>query len=114
MPAEAAAERAGRLSLHGLSRSAWARHGSTGPAAYEVAEPGFKFSMNDISAAVGIHQLGRLDGWIERRAELADHYDEALRDLPLALPPRPPAHARHAHHLYIVRLDETRRRPRGG
>ena len=61
--------------------------------------------MNDISAAVGIHQLGRLDGWIERRAELADLYDEALRDLPLELPPRPPAHARHAHHLYIVRLD---------
>ena len=62
--------------------------------------------MNDISAAVGIHQLGRLDGWIERRAELADRYDEALRDLPLELPPRPPAHARHAHHLYIVRLHE--------
>ena len=64
VPADAAAERAGRLSLHGLSRSAWARHGSTGPAAYEVAEPGFKFSMNDISAAVGIHQLApprRLD-----------------------------------------------------
>ena len=102
-------ERAERLALHGLSRSAWARHGATGPAAYEVAEPGFKFSMNDISAAVGIHQLRRLDGWIERRAELADLYDEALRDLPLELPPRPPAHARHAHHLYIVRLHEERR-----
>jgi dTDP-4-amino-4,6-dideoxygalactose transaminase len=101
---EAVAQRAERLALHGLSRSAWSRHGATGPAAYEVAEPGFKFSMNDISAAVGIHQLGRLDGWIDRRAELADLYDEALRGLPLALPPRPPAHARHAHHLYIVRL----------
>ena len=111
VPAEAAAERAGRLSLHGLSRSAWARHGAIGPGAYEVAEPGFKFSMNDISAAVGIHQLGRLDGWIARRAELADHYDEALRGLPLELPPRPPAHARHAHHLYIVRL-RVRHRPR--
>ena len=107
VPADAAAERAGRLSLHGLSRSAWARHGTTGPAAYEVTEPGFKFSMNDISAAVGIHQLGRLDGWIARRAELADLYDQALRELPLELPPRPPAHARHAHHLYIVRLESA-------
>jgi dTDP-4-amino-4,6-dideoxygalactose transaminase len=104
VPADAAAERAGRLSLHGLSRSAWARHGSAGPASYEVAEPGFKFSMHDISAAVGIHQLGRLDGWIARRAEIADRYDQALADLPLDLPPRPPAHARHAHHLYIVRV----------
>jgi dTDP-4-amino-4,6-dideoxygalactose transaminase len=104
VPAGAAAERVGRLSLHGLSRSAWARHGSAGPAAYEVAEPGFKFSMNDVAAAVGIHQLARLDGWIARRAELADLYDQALGELPLDLPPRPPAHARHAHHLYIVRL----------
>lgn len=111
---EASAQRAERLALHGLSRSAWSRHGASGPAAYEVAEPGFKFSMNDISAAVGIHQLGRLDGWIERRAELAGLYDEALRDLPLQLPPRPPAHARHAHHLYIVRFDDDRRVDRDG
>ena len=106
---EAAARRTERLALHGLSRSAWSRHGASGPAAYEVVEPGFKFSMNDISAAVGIHQLRRLDGWIERRAELADLYDDALRELPLELPPRPPAHARHAHHLYVVRLHEERR-----
>ena len=39
---EGMAQRAERLSLHGLSRSAWARHGATGPAAYEVAEPGLQ------------------------------------------------------------------------
>ena len=113
-PDEGMAQRAERLALHGLSRSAWSRHGASGPAAYEVVEPGFKFSMNDISAAVGIHQLGRLDPWIERRRELADLYDEALSGLPLALPPRPPAHARHAHHLYIVRLDDDRGVDRDG
>ena len=111
---ESTAQRAGRLALHGLSRSAWSRHGASGPAAYEVDEPGFKFSMNDISAAVGIHQLGRLDGWIERRAELADLYDQALSELPLELPPRPPVHARHAHHLYIVRLRDDLQVDRDG
>jgi dTDP-4-amino-4,6-dideoxygalactose transaminase len=60
--------------------------------------------MNDVAAAVGIHQLTRLDAWIERRRELADAYDSCLADLPLELPPRPPAHARHAHHLYMVRV----------
>ena len=70
--------------------------------------------MNDISAAVGIHQLGRLDGWIERRAELADFYDEALHELPVELPPRPPVHARHAHHLYIVRLRDDLQVDRDG
>ncbi len=109
-----AAERATRLSLHGLTRSAWSRHATTGPAAYEVPEPGFKFAMHDIAAAVGIHQLGRLDGWIERRAELADAYDEALvrLDLPLELPARPPAHSRHAHHLYTVRVRSDARMSR--
>ena len=102
------AERVRRLSLHGLDRSAWARHESESPAAYDVPEPGFKLAMTDVAAAVGIHQLARLDGWIERRAMLADAYDARLAELPLALSPRPPEHSRHAHHLYMVSvLDEA-------
>jgi dTDP-4-amino-4,6-dideoxygalactose transaminase len=105
----AQAERVGRLALHGLSRSAWARHDTARPAAYEVVEPGFKYAMHDVAAAVGIHQLARLDGWIGARAALADAYDELLEHLPLELPPRPPAHARHAHHLYVVRVRDDAR-----
>jgi dTDP-4-amino-4,6-dideoxygalactose transaminase len=106
------AERVQRLSLHGLSRSAWSRHDTRVPAGYELEEPGYKCAMTDVSAAVGIHQLTRLDGWIERRERLADAYDERLADLPLELPPRPPAHARHAHHLYMVRLRDDAPRSR--
>jgi dTDP-4-amino-4,6-dideoxygalactose transaminase len=101
---ETDAERVQRLSLHGLSRSAWSRHETSGPADYDVLEPGFKCAMNDIAGAVGIHQLTRLDDWIDQRRRIADAYDERLADLPLELPPRPPEHARHAHHLYLVRL----------
>jgi dTDP-4-amino-4,6-dideoxygalactose transaminase len=104
------AERVEHLALHGLSRSAWSRHDSRGPADYDITEPGFKCGMHDVSAAVGIHQLTRLEGWIEARRQLADLYDECLAGLPLSLPPRPPAHSRHAHHLYAVRvLDEAPR-----
>jgi dTDP-4-amino-4,6-dideoxygalactose transaminase len=103
---EKLAERVERLAMHGLTRSSWARHGHSAPAAYDVPEPGFKFAMHDIAAAVGIHQLGRLDGWIERRRELADVYDARLEGLPLELPPRPQNGARHAHHLYMVRLTD--------
>ena len=98
------AERVERLALHGLTRSSWARHGDVAPGDYDVPEPGYKFAMHDISAAVGIHQLGRLDGWIARRRELAELYDSRLEGLPLELLPPVPGHAQHAHHLYIVRL----------
>jgi dTDP-4-amino-4,6-dideoxygalactose transaminase len=101
---ERVAERVERLSLHGLTRSSWARHGGSAPGAYDVPEPGFKFAMHDVSAAVGIHQLQRLDSWIARRRELADAYDARLAGLPLELPARAPEHARHAHHVYTVRL----------
>ncbi len=103
---ECVAERVERLSLHGITRSSWARHGDAAPAAYDVPEPGYKFAMHDVAAAAGIHQLGRLDDWIERRRRLAGLYDERLAELPLDLPLRPPLHARHAHHLYIVQLTD--------
>ena len=99
------AERVQRLSLHGLSQSAWDRHGTTGPSHYDVLEPGFKYAMNDVSAAIGIHQLQRLDDWIDRREELSQAYDEQLAHLPLTLPAPAPAGARHARHLYPVLVD---------
>src|SRR3954447_20716829 len=99
---EKEAERVRRLSLHGLSHSSWSRHGTPDPAGYDVLEPGFKCAMHDVAAAVGLHQLGRLDESIARRHELAAAYDERLADLPVALEPPVPGHARHAHHLYAV------------
>ncbi len=109
VPDGVTAGRIEQLSRHGLSRSSWNRHGASGPDAYDVVEPGFKCAMHDISAAVGMHQIERLDEWIDRRSEISAAYDEALADLPLATPPPVPDHARHAHHLYPVRLlDEAR------
>jgi dTDP-4-amino-4,6-dideoxygalactose transaminase len=98
------AERVERLRLQGLSRSAWARHATGGPAAYDLEEPGFKLTMTDVSAAIGIHQLSKLDAVLDRREQLAHRYDEALADLPLELEPPPPAGVRHGRHLYAVRM----------
>jgi dTDP-4-amino-4,6-dideoxygalactose transaminase len=98
------AERVDRLRVQGLSRSAWSRHGSASPADYELDEPGFKLTMTDVAAAIGIHQLAKLDGFIDRREELAQRYDDLLADLPLELEPPPPPGARHGRHLYAVRL----------
>ncbi len=94
-----------RLAVQGLTRSSWARHGHAGPADYDVPEPGFKLRMNDVSAAIGVHQLARLEGgWLARREELARRYDRLLAGLPLELTPPLPGHARHGRHLYTVKV----------
>jgi dTDP-4-amino-4,6-dideoxygalactose transaminase len=91
-----------RLALHGLSLGAWQRFSDAGYRHYEVVEPGFKFNMTDVQAALGLHQLPRLDDWIERRTALAGRYDELLAGLPLELPPPAAEGTRHSWHLYPV------------
>jgi dTDP-4-amino-4,6-dideoxygalactose transaminase len=98
------AERVERLALHGLSAGAWQRFTDRGFRHYEAVEPGFKYNMTDVQAALGLIQLPQLDGWIERRRELWERYDELLDGLPLDTPPPPRPHTRHARHLYQVRL----------
>jgi dTDP-4-amino-4,6-dideoxygalactose transaminase len=101
----AVAERVEHLALHGLSVGAWQRFSDTGFKHYEVEEPGFKFNMTDVQAALGLHQLPQLDEWINRRAELWEVYDQRLSDLPLELPPAvDPAVMRHSRHLYTVQV----------
>ena len=100
------ADRVERLALHGLSVGAWQRFSDSGFKHYEVEEPGFKFNMTDMQAALGIHQLPQLDAWIDRRAELWARYDELLADLPLELPLGPAPDTRHARHLYQIVLTD--------
>jgi dTDP-4-amino-4,6-dideoxygalactose transaminase len=93
-----------RLALHGLSLGAWQRFSDAGFKHYEVDRPGYKYNMTDVQAALGLHQLPRLDEWIDRRAELWERYDALLEGLPLATPPPPAPDTRHARHLYQVLL----------
>jgi dTDP-4-amino-4,6-dideoxygalactose transaminase len=108
------AARVERLALHGLSLGAWARFSDEGFRHYEVVEPGFKYNMTDIEAAIGLHQLPRLDAWINRRRELWERYDELLADLPVETPSPAAEGTRHARHLYQVLLDPEARLTRDG
>jgi dTDP-4-amino-4,6-dideoxygalactose transaminase len=97
-------ESARMLALHGMSRDAWSRYGEHGSWHYDVVAHGFKYNLSDIQAAIGIHQLRKLDQFIATRAEYADRYQRILGDLDTVdLPPDNPRH-RHAWHLYILRL----------
>jgi len=98
-------------SRQGMTRPSWERHEDDTPGLYDVVEPGFKFAMHDIAAAIGIHQLRRIETRIERHLELARLYDEALSDVPVRCLPGVPEHARHAMHVYAVLIPggQTRR-----
>ncbi|MDA8430355.1 MAG: DegT/DnrJ/EryC1/StrS aminotransferase family protein [Geobacteraceae bacterium] len=99
------AARCRTMRLHGISRDAFDRYTSTKPGwFYEVVAPGFKYNMTDIAAALGIQQLKKAQLFQARRAEMATCYDEALRGLPVTLPPHAPAGDSHAWHLYVLRL----------
>jgi dTDP-4-amino-4,6-dideoxygalactose transaminase len=96
------------LGLHGLSKDAWKRFGDTGYKHYEVVECGYKYNMMDIQAAIGIHQLKRVEAYWLRRREVWDKYNLAFADTPLTLPAEPARDTRHAYHLYTVLVDEKR------
>ena len=93
------------LSLHGISKDAWKRYSSEGSWYYEVLFAGFKYNMTDIQAALGLHQLERLEGFIETRARYAAMYNEAFAEMPELHIPLVNEGVRHAWHLYVIQLE---------
>ena len=96
------------LALHGMSKDAWKRFSDEGYKHYFVVETGFKYNMMDLQAALGIHQLQRVETNWRRRAEIWQQYNEAFAGLPVTLPAEPEPDTRHAHHLYTVLVEEER------
>ena len=92
------------LGLHGIDADAWTRFSSAGYRHYSCVSPGFKYNMMDLQAALGLHQLARVEENLQVREAQWARYAEAVRDLPLDLPATPPAGVRHARHLYTVRV----------
>ena len=94
------------LALHGMSKDAWKRFGDEGYRHYYVVECGFKYNMMDLQAAIGIHQLARVEANWQRRRAIWERYDEAFADLPLGLPAAARPGTRHA----LAPLHRARRR----
>jgi len=105
---ERIAEEISLMKFHGMNREAWKRYEASGTPNYDIVMPGFKYNMMDLQAALGLHQLQKLDGFIEKRTLLADFYNEAFSEVPELVTPKPvPYQHRHAWHLYtpLVRIE---------
>ncbi|MGZ3576943.1 MAG: DegT/DnrJ/EryC1/StrS family aminotransferase [Vulcanimicrobiaceae bacterium] len=107
---DAVADRVRILSLHGMDRDAWKRYTRRGSWRYDVREPGFKYNMPDIAAAMGIVQLERLEEMQARRDLLAERYRKGFANVPGVELQAPSAHRgdRHSWCMFAVRIDVHR------
>jgi len=96
------------LALHGMSSDAWRRFSDKGYKHYLVTEAGFKYNMMDLQAAIGLHQLKRVEeNWLKRQS-IWHTYNKALENLPLTLPADPEPETRHGYHLYTILIDKEK------
>ena len=97
------AERMRRFRNHGINTDHRQRE-KQGSWFYEMVDLGFNYRITDLQCALGLSQLKKLSLFLERRRQVARHYDEAFAKVaeitPLAVNPD----VLHAYHLYVVRL----------
>ena len=83
---KAYADRIKTLALHGMTQDAWKRFSDAGYKHYQVVYSGFKYNMTDLHAAIGIHQLPRVEKYWRRRCEIWERYNQAFKELPAFIP----------------------------
>jgi dTDP-4-amino-4,6-dideoxygalactose transaminase len=96
------------LGLHGMSKDAWKRFGDDGYKHYQVIECGFKYNMMDMQAAIGIHQLRRVEPYWHRRKQIWDRYMTELAKVAVGLPAVPDVDTRHGYHLFTLQIGKQR------
>jgi dTDP-4-amino-4,6-dideoxygalactose transaminase len=94
------------LRFHGVDQDAWKRYAREAAKGYDLFEPGWKYNLTDLQAAVGLAQLRRIEEMNARRAKLAGLYDRFFDETPeIIRPARVPYPSRHAWHLYTILID---------
>ena len=93
------------MALHGMSKGAWKRYSDEGFKHYMIQEPGYKYNMMDLQAAIGIHQFARFEENQNKRRKIWEMYTDAFKDLALNRPADPEPQTEHAYHLYTILAD---------
>ena len=97
------------LRFHGIDKEAWARYSKKGVPFYDVTSCGYKYNMLDIQAAIGLHQLDRLNEFNKKRTYLASLYNKALSDVDeLIIPPFECPYGVNSWHIYVVAVKKEK------
>lgn len=98
-----------QLKFHGIGVDAYDREVQGRSPQAEVIQPGYKYNLPDMNAALGISQLQRLAHFIKMRRQLAELYLQRMSDIEEIVPLTvPESTTQHAWHLFIVRLDQNK------
>lgn len=87
------------LRNHGMSANS-----EIAPWHYDMNELGFNYRLTDISCALGISQLKKLDSFLDLRRSIAQRYDEFFKSVDL-ISPLYPFSNESAYHLYVIKID---------
>jgi len=99
------ADKARMLVTHGMNKNAWGRYAKGGSWRYDIEEPGYKYNMFDLQAALGLIQLKRLEEMQQKREMIADRYQGVfLHNDALEIPVIAPYTTQHCWHLYVIKL----------
>jgi len=101
---EELARRIRRFRNHGLETD-FRERAATGAPYSPMVDLGYNYRLNDLQCALGLSQLGRLEQFLKRRADIADRYRAALGSVPEVVVPRVESHVRHAWHIFPILLD---------
>jgi len=102
---EKLAGRIRNLSVFGMT-TAWGREKSDRFIIPEFTEVGYNYKMSDITAAVGVAQLKKLDKIIKRKQELAKYWDEKLQEIEFIEPPYVSENVTHIYQSYVALVDK--------
>lgn len=91
------------LSLHGQSKDALAKT-QLGAWEYDIIGPWFKCNMTDVVAGIGLAQMKRYAGLLERRKEIIERYDAVFRPLGIHTLPHYTESHRSSGHLYLTKV----------
>ena len=98
------------MRFHGIERDAWKRYGKGSDPSYDITEPGFKYNLTDIQAALGLVQMKKIEEINGKRREIARRYLEGLSSLSGIDLPLPPGYEHiHSWHLFVVKITAMKR-----
>lgn len=91
------------FSLHGQNKDALAKT-KLGSWEYDVIGPWYKCNITDIMASLGLAQMERYDTMLQKRQKYVERFNEAFKELNVAVLDHKGAEHCSSHHLYIIRL----------